>query len=118
MKLKSLCLAFGAACLLVVGQTYGHAMLEKSSPANNSVLTTAPKSIDLTFGHPAKLVALKLQKDAEVIPLTIDATAPSSTSFSIALPVLAAGTYVATWSTMADDGHAMKGKITFTISGK
>ena len=106
-----------ASFCLFSGVAYGHAMLENSSPANHAVLNVAPKSIDLTFGHPTKLVALKLVKGSDSIPLTIDTSAPASKTFSIALPALVPGQYQASWSTIALDGHPMKGILSFTVSG-
>ncbi|MFZ6674486.1 copper resistance CopC family protein [Undibacterium sp. Xuan67W] len=104
-------------CLMNSGQVHAHAMLERSSPANNAVLSAAPRTIDLSFGHPTKLVMLKLLKGQEVIPLLTD-NGQSAKTFSVALPALTSGKYLATWSTLSGDGHAMKGSITFTITGK
>ena len=117
MNGKHILLTFGLAGLLISGQTYGHAMLEKSSPANNAILSAAPKSINLTFGHQTKLVMLKLLKGKDAIPVAVNASAADSKTFSIPLPALTPGQYQATWSTLSADGHPMKGTISFTISG-
>jgi methionine-rich copper-binding protein CopC len=118
MNIKRFLLVTSTASLLIAGQAYGHAMLKNSSPANNAVLSVAPKSIDLTFGHPTKLVMLKLLKDKDVIPVTVDTSAADSKTFSIPIPALTQGQYQATWSTLSADGHPMKGVISFTISEK
>lgn len=107
----------GILCTLFIGQAHAHAMLESSSPANNAVLATAHKNFSLTFGHPTKLVMLKLDKGEEVIPLRVDSE-HSAKGFFIPLPPLGPGKYAATWSTLSDDGHPMKGTITFTVTGK
>jgi methionine-rich copper-binding protein CopC len=117
MTFKRILLAVGSAACLYYGAAHGHAMLETSSPPNHAVLKAAPTSIDLTFGHPTKLVALKLQKGNDIVPLVIDTSAPASKTFSIALPALAPGKYQANWSTLALDGHPMKGTLAFTVSG-
>jgi methionine-rich copper-binding protein CopC len=117
MNLKRFLLAASAAGLLIYGQAHGHAMLENSSPADNAVLSAAPKSINLTFGHPTKLVMLKLFKGKDLMPITVDTSAAASKTFSIPLPALTPGQYQATWSTLSADGHPMKGILSFTISG-
>lgn len=109
-------LIFGGT--LVFGMAQGHAMLANSNPANNAVLSAPPKTIDLIFGHPTKLVTLKLTKGYDVIPLNVGAPAAESKTFSVALPVLEPGQYQVTWSTLSADGHPMKGVIAFTVSGK
>lgn len=115
--LKRFLLAIAAIGCLTSLPAYGHAMLENSTPANNAVLTAAPKSITLTFGHPTKLVRLKLLKGTDVVPTTVDASPAESKTFSIPLPALAPGQYQAMWSTISADGHPMRGTISFTVSG-
>jgi methionine-rich copper-binding protein CopC len=117
MTPKHFLLAVEISALFWCGAAYGHAMLESSAPANNAVLHAAPKSIDLTFGHPTKLLVLKLQKENGDIPLAVDGAAAPAKSFSIPLPALTPGKYKVAWGTIAADGHAMKGAISFTILG-
>jgi methionine-rich copper-binding protein CopC len=118
MKTTSSLIALGVGLCLFISTAQGHVMLERSSPANGAVLNESPKSIDLTFGHATKLVMLKLLKGAEVVPLHVDGSAPEAKVFSIPLPALTSGQYQATWSSLSADGHPMKGKFSFTLSGK
>ncbi|MFZ6772380.1 copper resistance CopC family protein [Undibacterium sp. SXout7W] len=104
-------------CAMHSGQATAHAMLENTSPANNVVLSTAPKAIHLNFAHPTKLVMLKLQNGQDAIPLKVE-SGQSAKNFAVVLPALTSGKYLATWSTLSDDGHPMKGSISFTITGK
>ena len=105
------------ASLLFAGHALAHAMLESSSPANHAVLNAAPKTINLEFGHPTKLTKLKLLSSGQETPLTVDLSAPASTTFSLPLPALKPGTYQVKWSTLSADGHAMTGSLSFTLSG-
>jgi methionine-rich copper-binding protein CopC len=116
MNIKLFLIAASTAIALNMSAAYGHVMLEGSTPANNAVLGVAPKSIDLVFGHPTKLVMLKLMRGKDSVPVTVDASAADSKTFSIALPTLSPGHYLATWSTLSPDGHPMKGTLSFTIS--
>ena len=97
------------------GHAVAHAMLERSTPANHAVLGTAPKTIDLKFGHATKLTKLKLLSVGQEIPLTVDLAAPASTTFSLPLPALKPGIYKVKWSTLSGDGHAMTGSLSFTV---
>ena len=98
-------------------QALAHAMLKKSTPQNQEVLTSSPKTIDLIFGHETKLTSLKLSNSKESIPVEIDRNVPATSSFSIPLPALTPDTYKVKWGTLSSDGHAMTGSFTFTVTG-
>jgi len=107
----------------VISLTYcthalAHAMLKNSTPQNQAVLSSSPKTIDLKFGHETKLTSIKLSSSKENIPIQIDRNASASSSFSVPVPVLAPDVYKVKWGTLASDGHAMTGSFTFTIKGK
>jgi methionine-rich copper-binding protein CopC len=112
-----LSLALAASAALAPISSMAHAMLEKSSPANGATVKPAPKTIDLVFGHPTRLTRFKLVSGAQEIPVTFDTTAAATTRFSIAVPALLPGNYQVSWSSLSSDGHAMTGKLSFTVSG-
>lgn len=101
--------------LLCGALAFAHAHLQKSVPADGSVVATMPPNFVLTFAEPARLTALTLQKgsepDRKLGPLP-GAPAPE---FSIPAPRLAPGLYVVRWRVVSDDGHVMSGKIAFTV---
>lgn len=115
MNIKHLFAIVLTMCCIQYQTAFAHAMLINSSPANNEVLHVAPKSIRLTFGHPTKLMMIKLVKGKDVIPVSLTASDKESTIFSVSLPVLTAGQYEASWSTLSGDGHPMKGTISFSL---
>src|SRR5581483_12053170 len=101
MKIKA-AFALSALCaaLMLLGwsnSARAHTHLEKSVPANGSVLTTAPENIVLTFAEPARLTALSLRKNSE--PAQKLAPLPSATAreLTVALPRLTPGKYVVSW---------------------
>ncbi len=55
------------ALVLLTGMSavFAHAHLEKSVPAEGSVLKTGPQEIVLTFAEPVRITALSLQKGTE-----------------------------------------------------
>jgi methionine-rich copper-binding protein CopC len=94
---------------------FAHAILVKADPANGSTVKAAPTKFVLTFGEPAKLTALSLQKGAEpakkIGPLPTDISA----EFSIPAPKMEPGKYTLSWRVVGDDGHVLPGKVTFTV---
>src|ERR1700742_2080424 len=107
------------ACALVLmscgALAFAHARLVKADPADGSTVKVAPAKFVLTFGEPAKLTMLTLQKDAEpakkIGPLPTDASA----EISIPAPKLSPGKYVLAWRAIGDDSHVVPGKLTFTV---
>ena len=94
---------------------FAHAKLVKSDPAEGSTVKAAPTQFVLTFGEPAKLTTLTLQKGAEpakkIGPLPTD----SSAEISIPAPKLEPGKYVLAWRVVGADGHVLPGKVTFIV---
>jgi methionine-rich copper-binding protein CopC len=107
-----------ACALLLVGLSalaFAHAKLLKSDPVEGSTVKAAPTKFVLTFGEPAKLTTLTLQKDAEpakkIGPLPTEAAA----EVSVPAPKLEPGKYVLAWRAIGDDSHVVPGKLTFTV---
>jgi methionine-rich copper-binding protein CopC len=95
-----------------------HARLIEARPANGSVLTVAPAQFLLKFSEAAHLTALSLLRegDAKARKLGPLPTA-ASTSFSIAAPQLAAGSYTLSYRVVAaDDNHLSSGTLKFRLS--
>src|SRR5579871_1174966 len=107
------------SCALVLmgcaALAFAHAKLIKADPADGTTLKVAPAKFVLTFGEPAKLTTLSLQKDAEpaqkIGPLPTEAAA----EISIPAPKLSPGKYVLSWRVIGDDGHVLPGKVSFTV---
>jgi methionine-rich copper-binding protein CopC len=116
--LSALAVMLTTSALLVSGAASAHATLKSSSPANGAILTEAPKVFHLEFGHAAKLTKFKLTKESQEITVAVDPNAAASTTFNVPLTALEAGKYHAKWSTLGDDGHAMTGSASFTVTGK
>jgi methionine-rich copper-binding protein CopC len=107
-----------ACALLLVGASalaVAHAKLLKSDPVEGSTVKAAPTKFVLTFGEPAKLTTLTLQKGAEpakkIGPLPTDAAA----EISVPAPKLEPGKYTLAWRAVGDDSHIVPGKPTFTV---
>ena len=97
------------ACVMVLlgcsALAFAHAKLVKSDPGEGTTVKATPTKFVLTFGEPAKLTTLTLQKDAEpakkIGPLPTDASA----EISVPAPKLQPGKYVLAWRAVGGDGH-------------
>ena len=114
--MKILSLLSGLALVAIGATANAHAHLQKSSPADNSVITTSPSNLVLNFSEAARLTALSIQKgeepkqDLKPLPTT------AARQVSIPLPPLTPGTYSVNWRVVSDDGHVMGGALHFTLT--
>jgi methionine-rich copper-binding protein CopC len=103
--------------LVLFGVTaHAHAHLQKSSPADNSVITASPPILELHFSEPARLTALSIQKGEEPKQNLARLPATAAQQVTVPLPPLTPGTYWVVWRVISDDGHVMAGVLRFTLS--
>src|SRR5882757_5575595 len=84
-----------------------HAHLQKSSPADNSVITTSPPNLVLNFSEAARLTALSIQKGSEPEQKVKPLPTAVAQQISVPLPPLTAGIYAVNWRVVSEDGHMM-----------
>ena len=111
-----------------------HSPLASSSPQNGETLDESPTEIFMEFELPAKLIKVNLTKQSYKQEKNLlgrlfggddDESVPLGTSFLmtidkrqiIPLPSLQNGSYSLTWRAMGEDGHVVKGDLTFNIRG-
>ena len=111
-----------------------HSPLASSSPQNGETLAEPPTEIFMTFKLPAKLIKVDLTKqsdkqgknllgrlfggdDGESVPLGTSFLMIIDKRQVIPLPSLKDGSYLFTWRAIAEDGHLIKGDLTFNIKG-
>jgi methionine-rich copper-binding protein CopC len=101
--------------LLASAGAQAHAHLQQSTPADGSVIATAPAKLVLRFSEAAQLTALSITKQGgarqELAPLPDRAQA----TIEVALPALTPGRYEVSWRAVSGDGHVMPGTIHFTL---
>jgi copper transport protein len=108
--------------LLLPGIVLGHANLESSIPAADSLLATPPREITLAFTEPIDLsgvMVTAIDERGEAIPLDAPRLDPtndrrvlvSSDGFSI-------GAYTVSWTNRSStDGHTLSGSFAFRVGG-
>jgi methionine-rich copper-binding protein CopC len=115
MTMKILSLFCGLALLMFGVAASAHAHLQKSSPADNSVITTSPSNLVLNLSEPARLTALSIQKGSEPKQDIKPLPTAAAQQVSVPLPQLTPGTYTVSWRAVSNDGHVMPGVLHFTL---
>ena len=114
--MKILSLLSGIALVAIGVTADAHAHLLKSSPADNSTITTSPPDLMLNFSEAARMTALSIQKGDEPKQDLKPLPATAAQQVSIPLPPLTPGTYSVIWRVVSDDGHVMGGALHFTLT--
>lgn len=96
-----------------------HAILESSSPSDQSVLTGSPARVRLSFSEPVTLVtgALRVFDSAGTrVDEGLPSHAGSSSQVAVGLkPDLPAGSYVVSWRIISADSHPIHGGFVFSV---
>ena len=114
-----------------------HSPLEKAIPSDGAVLATPPTEYKMLFKSPAKLIKFEIfqkgennnkkpsllkglfkKSDDKLIEINYKPSLVLSESHLIKLPKINFGSYEVRWRAMGEDGHVLKGILTFEIKGK
>lgn len=104
------------ASLAFVGVAYGHAHVQKSEPANNSTVSQGPKNFVLEFNEPVQVTVLTLNKGETKLQDLGPLPGTAAKAVSVPMPAVAAGSYFVNWRGVGGDGHAVSGKVMFTVA--
>lgn len=125
----SLGLAFTLALTLMplgarhTGVVWAHSPVETSSPADGETLAAAPETLVLNFENPARVLRVEVTHtgDGAAAGEASDLDIPSrdlTDSITLTPPSLGAGSYLVEWRALGEDGHAMDGSFTYTVSAQ
>jgi methionine-rich copper-binding protein CopC len=114
--MKILSLLSGLVLVMLGVTASAHAHLQKSSPADNSVITTSPSNLVLDFSEAARLTALSIQKGSESPQKLKPLPTTAAQQISVPLPQLTPGSYSVTWHALSADGHVVSGALHFTLA--
>lgn len=94
--------------------SHGAQSTVQTTPADGA-MGAAPQTFSATFEHPMRLTALVVTPSGgDPIAVTIPASA-AATRASIALPRLAPGNYIFTWTASGADNHTMTGRVRYMV---
>jgi methionine-rich copper-binding protein CopC len=117
--LRTLLLSGVTASLLLGANAAVHTHLVKAEPGVDSTVTVAPKQIRLWFNEAPEVAlsaATLLTNDNSPVATVKMVETNDSLSVAGTIPVaLEPGTYRVLWRTASKDGHAVRGKYSFTF---
>jgi methionine-rich copper-binding protein CopC len=88
-------------------------ILAKSSPASGATVTAPVNELRLQFNPPARLAEVTISGPDGTMPMMVHAVG-ETVDYSVPLPGLEAGNYVAHWRATAA-GREYRGDVTFTV---
>ena len=116
---------------------FPHSPLKLANPMDGASLTEAPTEYKMLFKSPAKLIKFEIfqkaqndnkkssllqslfkNSDKKLIEINYKPLLVLSESHSIKLPNINVGSYEVHWRAMGEDGHVLKGILTFEVKGK
>jgi copper transport protein len=118
-KLAGACTLALVLVMLVAAPASAHAVLESSSPGENTSMAVPPTQLELTFDENVSisLGSIKLFNE-HGDPVDIGTPHHASTSdrsVVAGVPHLGNGAYVLTWRVISADSHPVHGAFTFTV---
>ena len=116
---------------------FPHSPLKLANPMDGALLTEAPTEYKMLFKSPAKLIKFEIiqkakkdkkkssllkslfkNSDDKLVELNYKPSLVLSESHLIKLPKINFGSYEVRWRAMGEDGHVLKGILTFEVKGK
>ena len=133
--LKKIILVFILSSLPTM--VFPHSSLKLANPMDGASLTEAPTEYKMLFKSPAKLIKFEIfqkvqnnnkkssslkglfkKSDGKLIEINYKPSLVLSKSHLIKLPKINFGSYEVRWRAMGEDGHVLKGVLTFEVKGK
>jgi methionine-rich copper-binding protein CopC len=110
-------LAVLAVCLLVAPLSLAHAVLVKSVPTENGLVTGPEFNVELRFNSriDAARSRLSLVLPDQTMRTLLLSPSPTPASLNAHLTGLGAGEYRLRWQVLASDGHITRGEIPFRV---
>lgn len=121
MTVRPLLRTVAAAAMVagLAGFATFHNRLVKSTPADKSTVSTAPKEIRLWFAEkPEPALSRITLMTADSTPVATGKVRKTDDPLSIAVDVtgpMPAGPYLVRWRTSGTDGHVIQGTVRFSV---
>lgn len=109
----------GGWSIHAAGPAGAHAVLESSTPPDQSVLESSPERVRLSFNEPVTLVTGGLRvfdSNGERVDRGLPSHGDEPSQVTVALqPDLPSGSYVVTWRVISADAHPVHGGFVFSV---
>ena len=101
---------------VAVNNAFAHADVNKTNPANGTVLTEIPENIDLSFAEKIRMTKVEISHGPHM-NMELDLGEQRSFTNKIMVPTMdmGAGVYKVNWRGLGMDGHAMTGEFMFEV---
>ncbi|WP_151718423.1 copper resistance CopC/CopD family protein [Gemmobacter serpentinus] len=104
----------GVLLVLWAPALQAHAVLQSVTPADGSLLQTAPDALRLRFNEAVRPLSIRLiGPNGAVQDLT--AQVPGAAELVIPLEGITQGSHVLSWRVVSDDGHPIPGAMVFSV---
>jgi copper transport protein len=118
LKRSLVAIAVVLAALTATPAAFAHAILQESSPSNNSVVRTSPKTVSLRFNEAVE-TAFGSIRVYDCGGGRVDSgkiVRPSKDTVAVQIDrKLARGTYTVTWRVISADSHPVAGAFVFNV---
>jgi copper transport protein len=118
LKRSSIALAVVLIVLAAAPSAFAHAILQKTTPENGSVVRSSPATVTLPFNEAVE-TAFGSIRVYDCSGARVDAgkiSRPNQSSVAVAIGKrLPAGTYTVTWRVISADSHPVAGAFTFSV---
>jgi len=118
LKRSWLAIAVALTALTAVPSAYAHAILQKSTPSNNSVARTSPSSVTLGFNEAVETAfgSIRVYNCGGGRVDSGKILRPSKSQVAVKIDrKLAKGTYTVTWRVISADSHPVAGAFVFNV---
>ena len=118
MKRSLLAIAVALAALTAAPAAFAHAILQESTPSNNSVVRTSPKTVSLRFNEAVETAfgSIRVYNCAGGRVDSGKILRPTKDSVAVTIDrTLARGTYTVTWRVISADSHPVAGAFVFNV---
>ncbi|KGK00140.1 copper resistance CopC family protein [Thalassotalea sp. ND16A] len=116
--MKKTVFLFTATMVLMTANVFAHAGLKSSTPKDNAMLMSSPKTLQLQYTKAVVLAKVTMQdKQGTEVDIDFKPTTKASSNYNISLPELASGNYRVNWMIMGSDAHKMTGDFSFLVHG-
>ncbi len=92
-----------------------HSPLDTANPTDGQIVAEAPKELTLAFKGNIRLTRVTITGADLKRDLSLDGFAGFLSDYAIPLPTLGQGSFQIEWRGLGDDGHPMKGTLSFVV---
>jgi len=118
LKRSWVVIAVVLAALTVTPAAFAHAILQESTPTNNSVVRTSPKTVSLRFNEAVETAfgSIRVYNCSGARVDSGKIVRPTKESVAVKIDqTLARGTYTVTWRVISADSHPVAGAFVFNV---